>query len=444
MDDEDLDLHDIDGDDPMAPVGPEYCAVDPAETTIKPGERDGPPHECDYPAKAELDDSFLAEELVTPIGEDGLPDHSADGAPKGTHPFTIETVCCIEDDRSYVELFEEEFLPRLHDDHPALGHGAGLVPFEIRIARANIRMRERFTNTGQEKDRRVFEPEEVERLWGELFGVPVSGDLVPVRPARERCKYYARQHFANDESPGQPDEFGHNIILRVCTHPARRSIGGAGMSLTNEAIYGCDLRDPHDAKSVEWLDRHDSNKIRNRPDRVRLPLFQLDGDEVVEQDEEPAFDGRDMASMAAAAEMLSDDQDNAAEVDGDDASSSAEAVGRGGSSTITSGCDACDEITRLMTAAAAGNRARIDRPPNAIERAIGAITVRVLSKPSSEPPWQGKSGYLVTAESEAVESALRRWVHALTTLRLGEQKIEGRLSWADGRAYFLPEDETDA
>jgi hypothetical protein len=66
----------------------------------------------------------------------------------------------------------------------------------------------------------------------------------------------------------------------MCSHPGRRSIAGAAMSLNNQAIYGCDFREPYDEKSVEFMDDVYNRKLRERPDLVRLPMFNMAGDEV--------------------------------------------------------------------------------------------------------------------------------------------------------------------
>jgi hypothetical protein len=52
------------------------------------------------------------------------------------------------------------------------------------------------------------------------------------------------------------------------------------MSLRDDAIYGCDYRDPPDEKCVRWLNNHDDTKVRERPDLVRLPLFNMPGEVV--------------------------------------------------------------------------------------------------------------------------------------------------------------------
>jgi hypothetical protein len=100
---------------------------------------------------------------------------------------------------------------------------------------------------------------------------PHGGTWVPVRPKRERCKYYKRQILLNDDK--KDGEFGRQHICRNCT--MRRSIGGAFLSLRDEAVVACDYRDPPDEESVRvHLDEKDKARLDGgEPERV--PLFSL-------------------------------------------------------------------------------------------------------------------------------------------------------------------------
>src|SRR5262245_25781793 len=99
--------HHIDGAQPVADVGPNEAEDGVAGCEVRPGERDGAAGECQYRMADEFADAFPVEALATPIAEDHLPDHSVDPIYE-THPFTYETVCCVEDDRHYVELWADE------------------------------------------------------------------------------------------------------------------------------------------------------------------------------------------------------------------------------------------------------------------------------------------------------------------------------------------------
>jgi len=101
-----------------------------------------------------------------------------------------------------------------------------------------------------------------------------DGDLLfLVRPIRERCRYYKRQVFSNDEEQDET-KFGHRIIFRNCT--MRKSVGGAFMSLRDEAVYACDYRSPAAPESVvRYLDEPDGRQLRSRAHLKMVALFGL-------------------------------------------------------------------------------------------------------------------------------------------------------------------------
>jgi hypothetical protein len=94
-----------------------------------------------------------------------------------------------------------------------------------------------------------------------------------VRPLREQCIHYRSQVFANDDEPDVTRP-GHRIVFSNCM--VRRSVGGAMMSLRDEAVYACEHRHPPDPESVR---RHitDWNKERLAAARhlVRVDMFNL-------------------------------------------------------------------------------------------------------------------------------------------------------------------------
>lgn len=275
------DQHDPEGHEPTEEVGPSGCEIGPDRAEIKPGELEGKPQESQVTLQDELSEAFVAEPLqmvISPV--DGLPipgDESSTLAE--APPFSIDTVVCIEDERTFVELFGDEVIV------PAESPNSFIVVD-----------RTRYTPKGEERPRMTFAPDRVVTRWGRKF-VELSGpewqavhdemledmpagktmavfDSTPfmgVRPARERCAFYKRQVFSNDDQP-DPRSLGHHIVFRNCT--ARRSVGGAFMSLRDEAMHACDYRDPPEPKSVE---KHLDAKDRERLDRVvtRVPLFNI-------------------------------------------------------------------------------------------------------------------------------------------------------------------------
>lgn len=241
--------------DPDDTSGPEGCVAKPSETAVAPENTVEPAQETLVDIAEELAGGFMTEpEVMVEDAVDGMP------VPVDTHPlayappFTHEHVVCVEDAREYVSLFHEEL--------PEIERGA----FHAE--------RQRYDGNGSEKERRRFSPESVRTSRGRLI-VPTSDGNIPVRPVRPRCAYYARQLFVNHDQP-DPKKFGHRLRYSFCMHPARRSIGGAAMSLQNEAVFACDLRDPADSASVsKHLDEPDRKRLTDEGHKVMLPLFNL-------------------------------------------------------------------------------------------------------------------------------------------------------------------------
>jgi hypothetical protein len=119
------------------------------------------------------------------------------------------------------------------------------------------------------------EKEQLVERYGLAFVNADGGDaLLLVRMKRERCKNYKRQVMPNDD---QPDEnaLGHRIYFRNCL--ARRSVGGALMTLRDEGVYACDYRDPPDYESVRiHLDERDRAAIERGTKGIEMvDLFNI-------------------------------------------------------------------------------------------------------------------------------------------------------------------------
>lgn len=262
------------GEDGMHPdrnEGPGESESSPVRSEFRQGENTSGPDDAQFQVMDQVFDEFPIEPIPVVMGADGLPE-IVTGDPRDAQaiPFTYETQLCLEDDREYVEMFEEEMIER------------GWLP---PLSSMRIRIQSKYDGDGRLRERRVFPEEEVESRWGMLFRREPSSAacdaplFIPVRPRRERCRHYRRQVFSNDSQP-DPSMPGHQIVFRVCT--ARRSNGGAYMSISNEGIYACDFRDPPDLESRSHQDEKDKRKLRERPDKVHLPLFGGPGDEVRE------------------------------------------------------------------------------------------------------------------------------------------------------------------
>jgi len=232
--------------------------------------------------EATLRDEVAEQFPVEPIAlvmseEDGMPVPADESVQLALAPsFTRENVICVEDDRSYVELFAEELTQRgwseLGDEEDVDDDDVGQWETPTGWVIEQMRHRDRYDAEGLERTRRKFDRDMVRQRWGQTM-VQVTGGWLPVKPVRERCKYYKRQVFLNEDvSPG---EFGAMQILRNCT--MRRSLGGAFLSLRDEAVVACDYRDPPCLESVKKiLDDKDQYRLDNADKVEQVPLFNLE------------------------------------------------------------------------------------------------------------------------------------------------------------------------
>ena len=144
--------------------------------------------------------------------------------------------------------------------------------------------RSQYDRDGAERERDRYEPSRVVHLWGVEAVKIGQGCFSPVRPVRERCRFYKRQVFNNDDQP-DPTAPGHRIYFTNCT--ARRSVGGAFLSLRDQAVYACDYRVPPDPESVaKHLDSFDRRRLAEEPHKHLIPMFGLGGDDLVRPDDE--------------------------------------------------------------------------------------------------------------------------------------------------------------
>jgi len=266
------------GFEPTEEVGPEGCDPNASRCENDEPETDTPSGETVPKFSEELQDSFRPKTAVVVMSTtDGLPIPADESAEPPIAPaFTIDHVVCVEDDREYVEVFREEQTSGITR---AL---AVLIPVWSKALKPSrgATHRWRYDNEGKEVARRSFDPSRVLERWGvmfvelkkdELVGDEAEGMLVAVRPLRPRCKYYMRQIILQDGN-ADPDEFGTKKLFRNCM--IRRSVGGAFMSVSDEAILACDYRDPPEPNSVEkYLDKPDRAHLRSDAHTKKLPIF---------------------------------------------------------------------------------------------------------------------------------------------------------------------------
>jgi hypothetical protein len=275
-------------------VGPEGCnpTAQQVETPAIVVDKNAP-EDCEFDVRREI------EEQYTP-GQEVMVAHPADGMPVPSHElggtklpldphFSYEHVC-VEDDREWVEIFCEEFEPEVKAPLPRLGHEPNAVITRIK-----------WKQGGVERARMKFPRDRVQDRWGMTFveltrdefvaldansvrptaaiDHPGARDLalraymLPVRPIRPKCVHYKRQLFNTDGL--DPDEPGGKTRYDNCTHPCRRSIGGASMSLRGQIVFACDYRSPAHPESVEqYLDDKDRERLGALHELV--PLFAMD------------------------------------------------------------------------------------------------------------------------------------------------------------------------
>lgn len=262
---------DSEGAEPLEEVGPADCEAKPTMTEKRVGEisNEGVA-DSEHRSDDEVAEQFPIETIpMIPHPVDGIPvpadeRHGIAKAP----PFTYEHVVCVEDDRQFVAVFNDE-----------------QKEFEERYGKLDDRLRcriglcVRFNDDGTENQRRTYRADRVVTLFGQRVvqgEYPEERWLVLVRPVRERCIHYKRQVFSNDEVTDEK-AYGHKIVFRNCTH--RRSVGGAFMSLRDEAVYACDYREPRDEASIEkHIDEPDRMRLRSRAHLHLLPLFGVTGE----------------------------------------------------------------------------------------------------------------------------------------------------------------------
>ena len=276
------------GTEPLEEVGPEGCTPKPEQCEREPGERDAPPEECDFSPDEELVDEFPVEPIaVVRDPKDGLP-RPVDQPQVFAPPFTHEHVVCIEDKRTYVELFASE-LPDRGWLRVQVEKGERWCPprchYDTYWVSLMLALRPEWKADGSRQERQSWPADAVVTRYGQPFVRNTKGPTaesrerwIPLRPIRERCRFYARQCFNNDEQP-DPKEPGHRINFTHCLK--RRSIGGAFMSLKDQAVYACDHRDPPDEPSTRiHLDAFDERRLKEQGHKTLIPMFGLAGEDV--------------------------------------------------------------------------------------------------------------------------------------------------------------------
>lgn len=322
-------LDERDGQEPLEEVSATECDSTATKAEVRAGTLDGPPQESQATFADEICEQFSPQEPkigISPI--DGLPIPLDESTQLALAPaFSIENVLCLEDARKFVEVFAEDLRPeekealrRMNEPNARVERtlrrlrvswfvlasvtllGASyfastwLVALSVAFAaamvvsiwtspkRPDLRFgaRSAYGFRGSSRAELSFAPSAVKSRFGVRFArvEPAEKlkptfdglDAVIVRPIREACVNYKRQMLANDDQPDTKAP-GHKLIFRNCT--ARRSVGGAYMSIRDEAVYACDYRSPPSKQSAELLAKTDESILQKSANRTLVPLFNL-------------------------------------------------------------------------------------------------------------------------------------------------------------------------
>lgn len=252
-------------DDPQEVVGLDGCNTTVNGSSVEPGELLNDEGDIGFSPHTEISEQFVATPVAVGVdANDGLPRPLDDIHVLPVEPpFNHQARVCMEDDREFVEMFVDE-TPGVFDEVASNSN--------ILFVR-----REEFDDIGVRRDRRRFRPDQVN---GERFGVRTveerdEGDgflrITFVRPVRPACAHFVRTVLCHD--PSVPfGEIGHEMMYRNCT--ARRSVGGAMMSLNAEGVYACELRSPREPISEErHIKKPDHRRLTQYVESV--PLFNL-------------------------------------------------------------------------------------------------------------------------------------------------------------------------
>lgn len=265
------------GQDPTEEVGPEEASATQQESEFKAGELEERADASHPKFAEEILEAYQPEtELVIESPIDGLPIPAHElsaSAIAFAPPFTHENVVCTEDARTWVEVFGDDVVGSVEAEKFVSVYGQ----YHLDTNHSFRPPRVRYDVDGDEIERKTFTPAQVSKHFGIYWGSTGNSaeGMYPVVPVRPVCEFYKRQVFSND-SVQDPDAPGHKIVFRNCT--ARRSIGGAFLSLRDEAIYACDYRSPPEPVSVKrFLDDPDNKRIMSNEHKIKLPLFKGSG-----------------------------------------------------------------------------------------------------------------------------------------------------------------------
>lgn len=175
--------------------------------------------------------------LAVGMGEDGLP--TIEPATQDTHapPLHPKTMVCIADKSSFVQRDSR--------------WGEILATFEPSEVKRSPSGEYYVEIDAMEK---TLAPELLEACIAEAAKDPRSLMRFVVEPVRPQCKYLRRQ------MTDFQDASNNQLVERLCT--ARRDSESFFLSLRDQQVHACELREPRHGESEQRLDRFDDAKIK--------------------------------------------------------------------------------------------------------------------------------------------------------------------------------------
>lgn len=198
---------------------------------------------------------------------DGLPRPADDWV--AAAPAMTEEMICLGKDDFYEEVFREEDVANSFVDSMKL--------VRCEQAREILKARRsKYGSLGEETKRRKFSKDQVSKRFGLRVATVIGFDkstfdpekFVVVAPEREQCRHFAAQiDVATDiQSTTGPVKPLHSYCK------AMRSVGGAFLSLMDELVVDCTLREPRDMVSEERIRERIKKKIEQGKERKSVPL----------------------------------------------------------------------------------------------------------------------------------------------------------------------------
>lgn len=277
---------------------------DSAEASEEQAQEGGSPLEQDAERDAKAGDEFKpwdelheafgdAADVHHVMGADGLPEAVVDNVPDAVaHPFTEEMFVCVADRRKFViRGAKRRVIAEIDPKHVVREEdGRFYAPASVVGDALLLTQGTRFASEYAKATSNVPLDTLEERATAALIqagALPLGIELVSedqtvvVEPVRPQCKHLLQQI---DPLPVGTVGYKYGDVRKYCM--LRRTLTGAFLSLTNEAVKACSMRDPYDAPTADTIDRANAEKIAESRHRVYLPLFNVT--HTVEKDTEPA------------------------------------------------------------------------------------------------------------------------------------------------------------